>query len=280
MKHVIEIDGKPREISIRAMDESFIVYRKMYVPPLTPENIGTIAPHDDVRQLERFRRKGWLHVLEEFFRRQIRTIGSCAILAWDGDGVIGKMHFTTREMWDAFRRAGGWYCVDHESMPRIIQSLNDEEMESLLASPSRTLYAPCFNIGHFDARYQGKGIATSMIAFLKDWARQRNWQRIEMPSCPDVVPFKALGGHVLRQSRLEREGFRLVREETVSADEATGCRETIRRILSRDLWPESDWYMKFYRDDIERIRRLASDHPSWEADCVKDYVMGLDVSSQ
>ena len=43
MKHTIEIDGEQRDIEIKAMDESFIVYRKMYMPPLTSKNIGTIA---------------------------------------------------------------------------------------------------------------------------------------------------------------------------------------------------------------------------------------------
>ncbi len=279
MKHTIDIDGERRDIEIKAMDESFVVYRKMYVPPLTAENIGTIGPHDDVKQLERFRREGWLKVMEAFFRKEIRAIGSCAVLAWDGDGVIGKMHFTTREMWDAFRQAGGWYCVDHESMPKIIQGLSDEQIGDLLASPSRTLYVPCFNIGHFDARYHGKGIASAMIAFLKDWARQRNWRRIEMPSCPDVVPYKVLGGHVLRRSGLERRGFRLGRQEGISAEEAAGRREAIRRILSGELWPQSDWYMKFCGDDIARVRKLASDDPSWEGDCDQDYVMAYDLRS-
>ena len=278
MKHTIQIDNEQRDIEIRAMDESFIVYRKMYVPPLTPENIDTIAPHDDVPQLERFRRKGWLEVIEEFFRREIRVIGSCAVLAWDGDGVIGKMHFTTREMWDAFRRADGWYCVDHESMPKIIQGFSDEEIEGLLASPSRTLYVPCFNIGHFDARYQDKGIASAMLTFLKRWAVQRNWQQLEMPSCADVVPYKVLGSHVLRRSRLEREGFRLARDKGVSPEEAVGRREAIRRILSGELWPERDWYMKFFPDDIGRVRHLALDNASWETDCEKDYVMAFDLS--
>ena len=35
MKHPIEIDDEQRDIEIRAMDESFVLYRKMYVSPIT-----------------------------------------------------------------------------------------------------------------------------------------------------------------------------------------------------------------------------------------------------
>jgi hypothetical protein len=78
MKHTIEIDGEQRDIEIKAMDESFIVYRKMYMPPLTPKNIGTIASHDDVPQLERFRRKVWLEIIDEFFKRYYEIVSKTA----------------------------------------------------------------------------------------------------------------------------------------------------------------------------------------------------------
>jgi len=38
MKHGIVLGGRAKDIEIRAMDESFIVYRTMYVAPLTREN--------------------------------------------------------------------------------------------------------------------------------------------------------------------------------------------------------------------------------------------------
>jgi hypothetical protein len=64
VQHRVVIGGDERQIDVRAMDEGFIVYRKMYAPPLTRENIATIAPHDEVQQLERFQREGWLKLFE------------------------------------------------------------------------------------------------------------------------------------------------------------------------------------------------------------------------
>jgi hypothetical protein len=83
MKHTIPFEGKSKEIDVRVMDESFIVYRKMYQPPLTPDNIDKINPGDWAEHLERFKHEGWHQVIAEFFRKQIRSMGSCGILAWD-----------------------------------------------------------------------------------------------------------------------------------------------------------------------------------------------------
>jgi len=44
------------------------------MPPLTPENIDTIASHDDVPQLERFRGKVWLEIIEEFFKKYYEIV--------------------------------------------------------------------------------------------------------------------------------------------------------------------------------------------------------------
>jgi hypothetical protein len=107
MKHAIVVDRARHEIDIRAMDEDFIVYRKMFVPPLTHENIGRANPGDPEYPGPQLR-DGRFRIIEDFFRRQIKTVGSCMVLAWEGDGVIGKMHFTTREIHET---TGG--CVQY-----------------------------------------------------------------------------------------------------------------------------------------------------------------------
>lgn len=69
MKQTILVDGKSKEIDVRLMDESFIVYRKMYRPPLTPDNIDKINLDDWAEHLERFKREGWQQIIEEFFSK-------------------------------------------------------------------------------------------------------------------------------------------------------------------------------------------------------------------
>ena len=167
MKHSIKIGGLQREIDIRPMGEDFIVYRKMYVVPLTRENISQINPGDWREHLEEFKRAGWQQVIQAFLLREVRALGSCAMLGWEGNGVVAKMYFTTAEMFDAFKARGGCHCLESRSMPAVIESLTDEQVAELLRSPSRTLRILCFNVGHFDQRYHGQGIATAMIECLK-----------------------------------------------------------------------------------------------------------------
>lgn len=275
MKHSIEIDGQKRDIDIRPMDEDFIVYRKMYAPPLTPENIGKVNPGDWAEHIELFRKKGWQLLIEDFLRKHIRAIGSCAILAWDGDGVIGKMYFTTQEMWDAFVEADCFFCIEHESMPKFIESLSDERIESLLASPSHTLRLLCSNIGHFDTRYHGKGIASALLEVLRSWAMEHGWRRITIKSCPDVVPFWAVGPNQVRQGPLERRGFHIVSESRVAPEQAEFRREAITRILTGQF-KEDDWDVKTYPDNIASVKRIA-ETSAWEDVYDREYVMALDL---
>jgi GNAT superfamily N-acetyltransferase len=271
MKHSIIIGGLPREIDIRPMDEEFIVYRKMYVPPLTRENISQINPGDWREQIEEFKRAGWHQVIEGFLLRQIRALGSCAILGWEGNGVVAKMHFTTAEMFDAFQALGGYYCIESRSMPGVIESLNDEEVGDLLGSPSKTLRMVCFNVGHNDQRYHGQGIATAMIECLKGWAREHGWRRILADSCPDITPPTVVGDHLLRRGALERRGFRVLENSLAPPEEAQARLREIEAYASgkKDAAAGADWYSR-------NFPRLYGDI-AWRAEYDLDHVMAFDL---
>jgi GNAT superfamily N-acetyltransferase len=192
--------------------------------------------------------------------------------------VIGKMRFTTREMWDAVRQAGGWICVDNNLTAPALRKFADEQLDRLLASQSRALWISCFNIGHSDARYQGQGIAKAMVEFLKQWARERGWRRLEACSVPDVVPEAALGGHVLRRGAWERRGFHIQEETRASARDAAARRDAIERIVSGRLWPADHWYMKSGQHDARKVKELAG-ATAWQDEYDKDYVMAFDLQT-
>ena len=138
MKHTIDIDGEKRDIDVRAMDEDFIVYRKMYVPPITRENLHTGTP-DDPAGLTAFLRSDAPRVIEEFFRHQIRTMGSCAVLAWDGDGVIGKMYFTTKELLAEVGKAAQSLGLQHDEFPGCMCIESSDMPKSSRASHTTSL---------------------------------------------------------------------------------------------------------------------------------------------
>jgi hypothetical protein len=51
-RHRIISDGQEREIDIRPMDESSIVCREMYVPPLSPQHITRVNAGDPAQLQE------------------------------------------------------------------------------------------------------------------------------------------------------------------------------------------------------------------------------------
>jgi len=215
-------------------------------------------------------------VVREFFRRQIQAIGSCMILAWDGDGVVGKMHFTTREMHEATGGPERWdspicYCVDHHGFAPAIRALSDQDMARLLGSPSRTLRIVCFNIGHSDERYHGQGIAKAMVEYLKHWAGERGWRRLEATSCPDITPPIVLGDWMLRRGTLERRGFRVSAEMPAPPNQAAKCAQVIRDLASgmRDIRTCGPWYAR-------QFPRLLADS-SWRRQVDKAYLMACDL---
>ncbi len=199
-------------------------------------------------------------------------MAGCAILVWDGDGVIGKMYFTTAELQDACSQAGCYLCVENETMPRFIQSLADDQLLQLLASPSRTLVMECFNIGHMDARYQGQGIFKAMIEYFKGWARDRGWRRILAGACPSITPTMCRGPNSPRRGQLERRGFHVVKEETIPADTARWYLDVIEQLIAgkRD-WPKwADHY-------VRNFERILAENLNWRSEYDKQYQVVCDL---
>lgn len=260
MKHKIVIDGEEKLLDIRPTDESLIVYCKLWEAPLTRDQIPEPKPGEPE------------YVMREFLRKQVQIVGSCLILAWEGDGIIGKMHFTTRELYEAL----GWYCVDPdpeclgESVPKI-QAFTNGELTRLMRSESRTLRIKCFNVGHLDKRWHGQGIAKAMIECLKEWARDRGWRRIEAESCAEIVPTNIVGPSILRRGALERRGFHLAERIQVSPKEAARRLADIEAYLAGTK--EYGHWQKWYAD---HVHRLAAD-PAWRSEYDKDYLMACDL---
>jgi hypothetical protein len=272
VNHTVVIDGKKRVLDIRAMNENFIVWRKLISLPLNTDNMETSDPE----YLAHGYADGRFKVFKDFFRKQIQIIGSCMVLAWDGDDVVGKMHFTSREVHAAIKGPEQWnaescYCVDQDGFAPAIQSFSDEELTRLMVSPSRILRILCFNVGHTDSKWHGQGISKAMVHYLKKWAHKHEWVGIEIQSCPDIVPTSVIGDWMLRRGPLERLGFRIIREFTAPPDEALLRLQQIKLFLSGKYdYPQwCEWYSR-------NVHRLA-EVQDWKIQYDKNYIMMRDV---
>jgi hypothetical protein len=148
---------------------------------------------------------------------------------------------------------------------RKLRAFSGEELERLLRSESRTLRIVCFNIANRDARYHGQGIATALIEYLKQWAKERGWQRLEMRTCPDVVPATAAGlwvagPWILRRGPLERRGFRVLEEIPREPEELERRQRAIEEASparnedcpEQDMWWHLESFRRIYADERKR----------------------------
>jgi GNAT superfamily N-acetyltransferase len=138
-------------------------------------------------------------------------------------------------------------------------------------SPSRTLRILCFNIGHQDERYQGQGIAKAMVEYLRQWARQYGWRRIEALSCPDIIPTTVIGDWMLRRGPLERRGFRVVEESAAPPEEVELRLQAINDLAAgkKDHPAWADWY-------VRNFQRFATD-TARKSEYDKNYLMACEL---
>jgi hypothetical protein len=110
-----------------------------------------------------------------------------------------------------------------------------------------------------------------MLEYLKQWARERGWRRIEMRSCADITPTNVIGEWMLRRGALERRGFHAAMEIQVPPDQASRRRAEIEAFLSGDeeRLRREEWY-------AARVHRLASD-PALRSQYDRDYLMAFDL---
>jgi hypothetical protein len=129
----------------------------------------------------------------------------------------------------------------------------------------------CFNVGHFDERYQGQGIAKAMLEYLKQWARERGWRRIEIHSCPDITPTNVIGEWMLRRGPLERRGFHVLEETPAPPEQAEARLRVIEDLQAgKKEHPQwEDWYTR-------NFHRFGAD-PAWRSQYDKDYLMACDL---
>ena len=113
-------------------------------------------------------------------RARIKDIGSCAILAFDGDQHIGQLQFR-RYAAGARSPTGMWeplYWGDFGTHAPVL--------------PARSLAIFCYHVGQLDdtddrdPRYQGRGIGLALLDHLLVWAAEHGFAAITAKATPPV----------------------------------------------------------------------------------------------
>jgi GNAT superfamily N-acetyltransferase len=163
------------------MTVDFILWRCLHFGPLSRKNIDHCSSNDKV-PFDHYRERN-TSLLEKI----TNTYGACAILARDGEEIIGQLRFYPKEICELEGAGGLCLQQDYSAGPK------GDFIESDFPPPSqltdKTLVIHCLMTGSSrqeENPYQRRGIGTRMVMALIEWAKANKWERIEADSFEDL----------------------------------------------------------------------------------------------
>ncbi len=208
---------------VEPMGEEFLVWRCLHQGPLNPGNIGNPAPHPEIDwPAARVRSIPAL-------RKIVRTYGSCAILARDGDDVVGTLRFYPKAL-ASFSDGGAGLCLLQPFPAGFPADMAARDLVPLEDLPDKTLFVHCLFLAaptDDPARYRRRGLASRMARELVRWAREKGWTAVEANAYEDIPMLYDIAG-VAGKTFWTKLGFRVVHADVEPAMKGD-LLESIRR---------------------------------------------------
>ena len=160
------------DVVVEPMTEDFILWRCLHGGPLSRK---TIDQWPDYRSRNR-----------PLLKKLIQTYGTCAIVARDGEKVVGQLRFYPKVV-----RAmnGGWLCLQQDQPAGPSDEFAESDFPEPASIEDKTLSVHCMMTGssqQAENPYQRKGIGTRMAKALIQWARENDWEHIEADAFEEI----------------------------------------------------------------------------------------------
>ncbi len=200
------------DLIVEPMKEDFILWRCLHAGPLTRRNIDAPEPNVEVDWPSTRARNIPL------LKKLTRTYGACAILARDGDSVVGTLRFYPKALC-SFADSGAGFCLQQRPPAGPQDDLAAREFPPREGLADKTLFVHCLMIASPPGdpnRYRRKGLATRLALELVRWAEDQGWSEIEANSYEEIPLLYAISGSVGRRF-WERLGFSMVHQDTEPA---------------------------------------------------------------
>ncbi len=192
-------------VVVEMMRPDFLLWRCLHCGPLTPDGIDHPQADPEVPVDWPGARARNLPIL----RKLTEAYGSCAVTASDGGKVIGMLRFYPKAVREMAGSMG--FCMQQPFPCGPPADFAESVFPPVEALADRTLSVHCMTAGQpgdADDRYRHKGLGSSMVGALIDWARPHGWEAIEATSCVDLEVLYAVSGMAGR-SFWEKLGFRV-----------------------------------------------------------------------
>ncbi len=193
-----------KDVVIEPMTEEFILWRCLHGGPLSSRTIDR-WPAESPLPLVRYRQRNI-----PLLTRLTRLYGACAIVARDGDEVVGQLRFYPRAVWDMEGAGGICLLQDYPAGPA------DGFAESDFPPPDevkdKTLVIHCLMTGSSQQKenaYQRRGLGTRLVRTLAQWAKTNGWDHLEATAFEDLPIIYGITGSA-GHTFWEKLGFSLV----------------------------------------------------------------------
>ncbi len=172
------------DVVVEAMTEEFIVWRCLHGGPLSCKTIDVRPVPAEMSTMP------WARYRERnvpLLRKLIRTYGTCAIVALDGDEVVGQLRFYPKALYAM--EGAGYLCLQQDHPAGPADGFVDSDFPEPAAIEDKTLSVHCMMTGSSltaENPYQRKGIGTRMARALIEWAGANGWEHIEAEAFEDL----------------------------------------------------------------------------------------------
>jgi hypothetical protein len=169
------------DVTVEMMSDSLIVWRCLHCGPLNAGNMDLSVP-EPREAWDRFRARNI-----PLLRALTAAYDSCAVLARDGDQVVGQLRFYPKAV--CREESMGMLCLQQDFPAGPREDLSGLCLPLLANLPDKTLLVHCLmtgSPGQKENPYQRKGIGARMARCLTDWARQHGWQAVEARANADL----------------------------------------------------------------------------------------------
>jgi hypothetical protein len=196
------------DVSIQVMtaaflSEHFLLWRCLHGGPLQKETIDTWDPDSPMPwDALRARNIPLLQILTDRY-------GACAVIAQDGDQVVGQLRFYPKKVWEM--AGGGMLCLQQFPSAGPGEDFCASQFPQKRELEEKTLVVHCMMTGcpsRAENPYQRKGIASQMVRELVQWARQNGWDAVEATAYEDLDFLYQVTGQAGRRF-WEALGFRV-----------------------------------------------------------------------
>lgn len=204
------------------MQKDFVLFRCVHLGPLSPSNIEKMSVNAPNLSKEQFDRN------KKFLARLIDAYASCAMLAIEGEFVVGHVRFYPQIICNTCQ-----FCWQDPKYA-ITQQMLEMDLPRIENRADRVLRIDCF-IVHKD--YRGRGLSHALLDGVLEWARAHDWRTVRAWACPDNYWLASqICAPMLRT--YAKHGFQKVRTFLSSDFPSSAARELLMRIREGQLGAE------------------------------------------